>query len=226
VVICLTKKTKRQHYVPRCFLEKFTDNNQECHVFNKETQSFFHCIPEKILAQGYYYDINFCDILEKIRVEYSKNFEGGVPDEQILEKIFSSIENNYSHIQKELSRNSRWLYLITNNYLLYQLVAVQLERIDLGKKILMKYNEEIFQKQIGEEFSNVLLLNEIISIVKGNGNSLMLRYLFGEYGRAIILTNNSDISFLTGDITMVRIDKFKDFIGEVLYYPITPNKAV
>lgn len=218
------KNVKNQHFVPQAYLNQFTNSNGKCCVYNKKRKISFLTDKRNILAKRYFYDINFEDLLTSIQ----KNIElEEIPHPQILEKIFCSCENNYKLIQENILNNTRWFRTITNRFLVYQLIAIQLMRTPSGKKIIRESFAEVVDKNIECIFENILLLREIIRTVNCEEQEpTILEFLLQSFGRLTIGINNSDIPFITSDTPMFIIDNYKETGKQVLFYPITPNRCI
>ena len=63
--------TKKEHFVPRCYLEYFENDNKRIHVFNKKTMDTRCQKKEEIAHENYFYD-----------VDYEKNISGVSPDKK------------------------------------------------------------------------------------------------------------------------------------------------
>jgi len=86
-----------QHYVPRMYLKHFSrsDKRGQLFVFDKQTRRSFPSSVYNIAAERYFYDLPPVDSEEL-------DFED---DPQVVEKIFSELENVISGILKKLISN-------------------------------------------------------------------------------------------------------------------------
>ncbi|MBS3199161.1 DUF4238 domain-containing protein [Turicibacter bilis] len=114
--------TKKQHYVPRCYLKNFLSANDRINVFD----SFKLQIREQkimdIAMENYFYDIKFSDLLQRIEKEGEEKDKKkimeildvheweSVPDkldEKYIEKdFFSPLEDIYSKLLQKFIENS------------------------------------------------------------------------------------------------------------------------
>lgn len=115
--------TKKEHYVPRCYLENFEGNNNRIYVFDKFQLQTRHQRKEEIAAENYFYDIDFEKIMESIDpekhngiIEDIKRMTGNENWEEIkaaifnpkhIEKtFFSKLECEYSNLLKTIISKS------------------------------------------------------------------------------------------------------------------------
>jgi len=90
--------TKRQHYVPQCYLKQFSAKyNEKVDYFDKVTgKSFTSMHVENVAQQRYYYDFS-----EEFVKSYNSNFSTNLNVEEIniqfLEKYFSKLETGFGN---------------------------------------------------------------------------------------------------------------------------------
>ncbi len=132
--------TKKQHYVPQCYLRHFASKDEKINVFDKEKMEVR--TEQKILKvamENRFYDLNFFDMYkkaelseqEKIRKELSKilgtdNVEAALNDidsQQYIEKKFfgEGVESIYSIMLENIikkSSNGSQQWVIQNCYAL------------------------------------------------------------------------------------------------------------
>lgn len=77
-------KVKKQHYVPRSYLKRFTQDGDQLYVFDKFAKTSFKSNIRKVASERYFYDIPQ-DIVAKDE------------DLQIIEKGVSKIESDFSN---------------------------------------------------------------------------------------------------------------------------------
>ena len=103
------QRVKKQHYVPRCYLERWTiQGKYQTHVYDKELNKARISSINDIASENYFYDINYSEILrdedfEKIGIsrEVFKEFDFG----QGIEKFFGQkIEDDYANILKKIQK--------------------------------------------------------------------------------------------------------------------------
>ena len=114
--------TKKEHYVPRCYLKNFVGENDRIQVFDKYKMQIR---PQKIMdvaMENYFYDIKFDELIKKAESDESQNIKIDlmeivgtddwnqvleVLDEKHLEKeFFCNIESVYSQLLQTLIEKS------------------------------------------------------------------------------------------------------------------------
>lgn len=115
--------TKKEHYVPRCYLGNFEGDNNRIYVFDKAQLQIRHQLKEQIAAENYFYDIDFDKIMQSIdvdkhngiiddikRITGNDNWEEiktSVLDPKHIEKtFFSKLEGEYSVLLKNIISKS------------------------------------------------------------------------------------------------------------------------
>ena len=58
--------TKKEHYVPRCYLENFEGEDSRIKVFDKAIMQVRSQLKGEIAAENYFYDIDFDKIMQNI----------------------------------------------------------------------------------------------------------------------------------------------------------------
>lgn len=104
--------TKKEHYVPRCYLENFENNDKRIHVFDKISLQSRCQRKEEIAHENYFYDVDF-----------EKMMSGETPDKQDKIKkdlkeitgiddweIIVSTILNPKHVEKEFLCNVEGIY--------------------------------------------------------------------------------------------------------------------
>lgn len=115
--------TKKEHYVPRCYLENFEGERGKIQVFDKAILQIRTQIKEKIAAENYFYDIDFdkmmeglndeaqqkvrSDIKEVTGIENWEEIAKTILDKKYIEKsFFSSMEGKYGPFLKKIISKS------------------------------------------------------------------------------------------------------------------------
>ena len=88
--------TKREHYVPECYLELFTNSNGYLHVWDKERGKAFYARPKDVCNEHLLYETKWQGASEKLGEYVSKNG---------IEKELGKSESQYSHIIKRVLAN-------------------------------------------------------------------------------------------------------------------------
>lgn len=112
--------TKKEHYVPQCYLQNFVNENERIQVFDKVLLQERSQLTSEVAMENYFYDIDLNSLLkqtneEKVKIDIMKMV--GVNDWNELEPIFSNkkyieqkylcpIESVYSQLLKEIIAKS------------------------------------------------------------------------------------------------------------------------
>jgi len=87
-------KKKKQHTIPKCYLENFTDENGNLYVLDLEGKKIFKTKPKKILTDNHFYTIKFPqgggsfvveNTLEKIESDFSSIFHNKIKERKPLD---------------------------------------------------------------------------------------------------------------------------------------------
>lgn len=110
-------KVKNQHYVPRCYLRRFAQNDKHVYVFDKQTRNSFQSSINGIAAGKYFYDL-------------PQEAVGPDGDVQATEKWLSMVEADLSKTVSGLLDTVRSLSPITDaqRHLMAFFMAVQFFR--------------------------------------------------------------------------------------------------
>lgn len=98
-----TKKTKKQHYVPRCYLNRWANEKHQISVFDKLNISEWTTNVYDVASENWFYDINQAELREDVLNLLHQN--GVVPeeDEQFIEHFFSEeVENEYAELLRQI----------------------------------------------------------------------------------------------------------------------------
>ena len=115
--------TKKEHYVPRCYLEHFEGTDGRIKVFDKRLIQERNQLKEEIAFENYFYDIKFDEIIKKIdsgkhqamqddimRLTGVNNWDEikkRLMDSKYIEKDFlSKIEGEYGNLLKAIIAKS------------------------------------------------------------------------------------------------------------------------
>ncbi len=90
--------TKKQHYVPRFYLERFVDEQGGVHVYDFKQNKFYKTKPEGICCQNCLYEVEW-NGSERVYGKYM------LPNH--LEDIFSRYENEFSRFLRKMDRICR-----------------------------------------------------------------------------------------------------------------------
>lgn len=87
-------KKKKQHIIPKCYLENFTDEDGNLYVLELNEKKIFTTKPKKILTDNHFYTIKFPqgggslvveNTLEKIESEYASIFHNKIKERKPLD---------------------------------------------------------------------------------------------------------------------------------------------
>ena len=97
------EKTKKEHYVPRCYLKRWGNENDQVCVFDKKKKRNWINNYYDVACERFFYDINSSE-LNKDALNFLHN-HGIFPeeDEQFIENFFSKqVETEYGVLLKDL----------------------------------------------------------------------------------------------------------------------------
>lgn len=88
--------TKRQHYVPRLYLKKFSQlKNDKVNYYDKIIKKkLTNMHVDNVAQQSYFYDLSE-DFINEIKSLKDNEFDERLLDKQYLEKCFSKLETNF-----------------------------------------------------------------------------------------------------------------------------------
>lgn len=87
--------TKKQHYVPRFYLERFADGQGSVYVYDFKQNKFYKSKPEGICCQNCLYEVEWTG---------SERVYGKYMSPNHLENIFSRYENEFSSFLRKMDR--------------------------------------------------------------------------------------------------------------------------
>lgn len=213
-------KTANEHYVPRAYLRAFSNNKEQCFVFDKINNKIFPTNIQGILAQRYLYD-------------FDKELLSGFQDveEQEIEKILGETTDSYwKNIVDNIEQNYQWFSLKYPCHFLdvYRCVAIQMMRTPKGKKTLLDIYNEVSKRKQDARFENIVLAKEIFKVLDDKKESVLLEILLNEYGHITVGINETSIPFITSDTPVFQMpyiwdDKRNEMM---IFYPITPTRCL
>lgn len=115
--------TKKEHYVPRCYLENFEGTEKRIYVFDKAKMQVRDQLKEQLAAENYFYDIVFDKIMDSISAENQDeviddikriadnddwdDIKTSILDSKYIEKTFlSKYEGEFSSLLKTIISKS------------------------------------------------------------------------------------------------------------------------
>lgn len=101
------EKTKKQHYVPRCYLEQWAiPSTYQIHVYDTKTNKFRRNNIRDVASENYFHDIDFNDILTQEDIEslgLTRYDIENLNDEQFLENYLSRhVEDRFGPLLKHI----------------------------------------------------------------------------------------------------------------------------
>ncbi len=97
------EKTKKEHYVPQCYLHRWENDKQQVYVFDKERKKTWPANVSDVACERFFYDIS-CTELNSNSLHFLKECEID-PDEegQFIEKFFANrVENEYANLLQQM----------------------------------------------------------------------------------------------------------------------------
>lgn len=213
-------RVANEHYVPRAYLRAFSNNKEQCFVFDKTNNKVFQSNIQGILSQRYLYDFDR---------ELLSGFQN--VEEQAIEKILGeTIDGYWRNIVENIEQNYQWFSIRYSWHFLdvYRCVAIQMMRTPKGKKNLLDIFNEVYKKQQDARFENIVLAKEIFNVLDDNMDSVLLEILLNEYGHITVGINQTSIPFITSDTPVFQMpyiwdDKRNEMM---IFYPITPTRCL
>ncbi len=216
-------KIKFQHYVPRFYLEAYTDSNGMVWVFDKLTRRIFSTKPENIAGENYFYDVPQIESPSELN--------------QALEKAFSIHEDEASKIIAYLDGavfQDDFQPLDQNNrQTLATYIALQIMRVPKYREFLRKFINHVpdeisrdIKKFVDEDerIINLLIFDNETSI---NNYAKMLADQIWVFAR-----NTTDSPFYTSDNPVLFKTKDNKFWtppvepithGVEIVFPLSPD---
>lgn len=172
--------TKKEHYVPRCYLENFEDDNKRIKVYDKTIMQERSQLKSEIAAENYFYDIDFEKMMEKIEPDKHQaiindikkitgiddwdSIKSTIMKTKYIEKdFFGKIEGEYSTLLKDIIKKSyngnKWVienchpFSENDKILLALLLSVQIIRTRAYRDIIKQTIEKGYQALINKQLT-------------------------------------------------------------------------
>lgn len=110
--------TKKEHYVPRCYLKNFADENERINVFDRyKLQSREHQRIIDIAMENYFYDINFNDMIQLVETDKQDKVKSDIISMLGVEKWedINTTINLDKYVEKEFFSRLESIYNIFLN---------------------------------------------------------------------------------------------------------------
>lgn len=164
--------TKKEHYVPRCYLKNFSHDDRKINVFDKFKMQNRNQPLQDVAMENYFYDVNMIDMLKKVDEEKRKQLEidlmklVGTDDWEDVLKIlrktkyiekefFAEIEGLYSELLQRIINKSydgnQWVlnncfaFSEEEKLILSLFIAIQIIRTKVFRDILGDSIEKMYQ---------------------------------------------------------------------------------
>ena len=227
--------TKKEHYVPRCYLENFEGENKRIKVFDKVIMQIRSQLKGEIAAENYFYDINFDDIMENIDSDKHQSIIDDIKeisgiDEWVMKNCrpFSEDEKIYLSLLIAVQSIRTRAYRDTMKQMVektYETLAYKQQMKDEGalpkEAFKVKANDDFIKLQHSE-----MMLDEEIAIH-------LAETLMGHIW--VMYVNKTDHPFYTSDNPVSTIphkrDKYMSYGGYAsdgveVVFPISPNLLI
>ncbi len=222
-------KVKKQHYVPRCYLEQFA--HQELRAYDRWSDNSFAAKPEKIAVEHYFYDI-------------AKTLDTNSPYFQVFEKMLASLESSYKTTYNALLQG-RTIESPEKEYLAC-FIAMQYLRTPRTRAQLCEHGaktvEYLAKKHLlskGYSPEEIEKSGIEVSFKKDGKTRMQLNAMFGKAYRTtveallrhswLLLCNKTGVPFLTSDAPVVLFNELKGGLlgfsspGIKVIFPLSPK---
>ena len=177
----IMKKTKKEHYVPQCYLRNFCikGNDKKINVFDKQKEQTR--LNQNILdnaSERYFYDIDIDKILNEASEEKRKDMLSQLGDkydvykndkEQHIEKLFSEvIEGDYSEMLKSIIYKAETAtpWYLKNCYSMSEVVKIKMAVCITFQFLRTKKSRDMLQDGMIKMYK--VLLTKLYNIEYGN----------------------------------------------------------
>lgn len=164
--------TKKEHYVPRCYLKNFSHDTKKINVFDKFKMQDRNQSIQDVAMENYFYDINLMDMLKKVDKDKRQQLEidlmklvGTENWEEVLrilsktkyieKDFFAEIEGVYSELLQRIInksyRGNQWVidncfaFSEEEKLLLSFFIAIQIIRTKVFRETLVDSIEKMYQ---------------------------------------------------------------------------------
>lgn len=229
---------KREHYIPRFYLNRFAEN-EIISAYNFQTKQLFEVNTKNIGCKNYFYDIDPKELSEELEL-YKKifnisedDFNDRMGDKQFLEKTFSRLEsktasyfnkfeNDYSLISDNDFLSTLYLFMKTLSVrtLNYRkgLENISIQTAEWLKSLNAKNVINYPLDKSPEQISKINQLKEIISLPRLYKKSIS----FFENYEIFVGVNNTGFDFLISDNPLMHFSMgFND-----ICFPINPKLSI
>lgn len=164
------EKVKKQHYVPRFYLKKFTYDGVHFDVYDKESHHIMHKQnAENFAYSKYYYDIDKAELIqglhELLTFYPGFSYKPLINDEQFIEHFFGRVETDAAQVLRMIEKNPEELFNESNLPILLVFIVTLAQRTDYYRQTA----EGICKKRI-ESLRNLGLSDQKIEqVIKSNG---------------------------------------------------------
>lgn len=216
---------KRQHYVQRAYLDKFSNDKNQIYIFDKRNNNDYFSNTSRVAMERYFYDIDqFEDINSK----------------QIIEDLLSEMEGKLTPVFNKIidicnEPRNRYKSLISSTedrYLMSFYIAVQQLRTRKTRDLFSNMSNEIYNKtfdmvseirkakpelKLSKELKNMFDFFEKEFNDKNNHLSILTDLDFVLSNTQFIYDsdwifkyNQTEINFITSDYPAIRLPTIQD----------------
>ena len=189
---------KRQHYVPQCYLNNFTDNKGLLHIYDYKHTCYFTQIPRNVCYEKNLYETEWQDANPKLgKYVLSNN----------IEDIFCAYEGQFAELLKIIQKacipqqNPRALILHTEE-----------------KKILVKFLINLLVRN--PVYMSAMGIDELTDDLKNNDEILIYKEIMDKMGfgggDSIVLASQKKV-MLTDEFKGGYMEDFFDMIKNINY---------
>ena len=228
-------KKKKQHYVPRLYLEKWCiEGTNHTNVYDKIQNKFRNNHIEDVASENYFYDINLEGVLSPQEIEHF-GLQGvdlsKVDDKQYIENLFAdTIEITFENILEQIISRVRgmnaWeikncLFIKSEDAHLFSIIiAIQYLRVKEIRDSI-KDSSKLLERALNDMGASQTVIDEYCKISKNqmkyiHGKMLMNTEEILDFAQIfdshiwILLKNKTDQKFLTSDNPIGTIAHIND----------------
>lgn len=172
--------TKKEHYVPQCYLQNFTNENGRVQVFDKAILQERSQLTSEIAMENYFYDIDLTellkqtneekvkrDIMEMLNIDDWEQIQPVFSDKKYIEqKYLCPLETIYSQLLKRIIGNSyngnKWVIQNCNAFsqmekeflsafISLQVIRTKTFRETMGETLEKLYQTLAYKSQMNDE---------------------------------------------------------------------------
>lgn len=229
---------KNEHYVPRFYLRRFS-NNDKIFAYDLENGNMFQTNINKIACNNYFYDINPTELKQELEVYHKiynlpdEYFEKTSDDIQFIEKALSRLEDKFAVMLNKFEKDYSLLKdeeFLSTLFLFLRMQSIRTRSFRNGlenlatqttqwlKSLKIKNVENYPLDLEPNEIAKLNQLKEIISLPSLYDKS---KKFFGNY-EFYVGVNNTNLNFIISDNPLLYFEiGFND-----ICFPVNPKLAI